>query len=39
MKVARIYMRVSSATQDLTRQEALIEEAKAAGYYIAGIYR
>lgn len=39
MKVARIYMRVSSAAQDLTRQEALIEEAKAAGYYIAGIYR
>lgn len=39
MKVARIYMRVSSAAQDLTRQEALIEEAKAAGYYVAGIYR
>lgn len=39
MKIARIYMRVSSAAQDLTRQEALIEEAKAAGYYIAGLYR
>ncbi len=39
MKIARIYMRVSSAAQDLTRQEALIEEAKAAGYYIGGLYR
>ncbi|GAB4360696.1 MAG: recombinase family protein [Gammaproteobacteria bacterium] len=39
MKVARIYMRVSSAAQDLTRQETLIEETKAAWYYIAGLYR
>lgn len=39
MKVARIYMRVSTAAQDLARQEAIASEAKAAGYYIAGIYR
>ncbi|HCG6545445.1 TPA: recombinase family protein [Vibrio parahaemolyticus] len=39
MKVARIYLRVSTEQQDLTRQERLISEAKAAGYYIAGVYR
>lgn len=39
MKVARIYMRVSSESQDLERQEQLVTNAKAEGYYIAGIYR
>lgn len=39
VKVARIYLRVSTATQDLARQEDIVSEAKAAGYYIAGIYR
>lgn len=39
MKVARIYMRVSSESQDLERQERLVTDAKAEGYYIAGIYR
>lgn len=39
MKVARIYLRVSTKEQDLTRQEAIIEAAKTAGYYIAGVYR
>lgn len=38
-KVARIYLRVSTHDQDLQRQEAITEQAKAAGYYIAGIYR
>lgn len=39
MKKARIYMRVSTDQQDLTRQEALIDEAQKNGFYIAGIYR
>ncbi|RMP02113.1 recombinase family protein [Pseudomonas syringae group genomosp. 3] len=39
MKVARIYMRVSTESQDLARQEAVVTSAKANGYYIAGIYR
>ncbi|QQK62493.1 resolvase (plasmid) [Shewanella sp. LC6] len=39
MKVARIYMRVSADDQDLQRQERLISDAKAAGYYVAGVYR
>ncbi len=39
MRVARIYMRVSTDTQDLERQERLIESAQQAGYYVAGVYR
>ena len=39
MKVARIYLRVSTGEQDLARQESLIESAKASGYYVAGVYR
>ncbi|WP_223936932.1 recombinase family protein, partial [Aeromonas caviae] len=39
MKVARIYLRVSTDRQDLQRQESIVEAAKAAGYYVAGIYR
>ncbi|MQE66381.1 hypothetical protein FDE15_26150, partial [Vibrio parahaemolyticus] len=31
--------RVSAGEQDLARQEALIATAKAAGFYVAGIYR
>jgi len=38
VKVARIYLRVSSAQQDLTRQAAIAHDARAAGYYIANIY-
>jgi DNA invertase Pin-like site-specific DNA recombinase len=38
IKVARIYLRVSADDQDLTRQAAITEAAKAAGYYIAGVY-
>lgn len=39
LRVARVYMRVSTKDQDLRRQEAIVSEARAAGYYIAGIYR
>jgi DNA invertase Pin-like site-specific DNA recombinase len=39
LAVARIYMRVSAEDQDLKRQDALIDTAKAAGYYIGGVYR
>lgn len=39
MKVARIYMRVSTDAQDLERQENLVAVARDAGYYVAGVYR
>ena len=39
IKAARIYLRVSTEDQDLQRQEGIKESAKAAGYYVAGIYR
>lgn len=39
LKIARIYMRVSTDSQDLERQESLIETAKSSGYYVAGVYR
>lgn len=39
MKVARIYLRVSTEEQDLTRQADIEHTTRAAGYYIAGIYR
>lgn len=39
MKVARIYMRVSTKDQDIRRQEAITVSARQAGYYIAGVYR
>ncbi len=39
MKIARIYFRVSTDAQDLTRQEHIERSAKDAGYYIAGVYR
>lgn len=38
MKVARIYIRVSTKEQELTRQAQIVDDAKNAGYYIAGIY-
>lgn len=38
-RVARVYLRVSTDRQDLDRQERLIEDARAAGYYVAGVYR
>jgi DNA invertase Pin-like site-specific DNA recombinase len=39
MKVARVYLRVSTDAQDLERQEEIIQTTKASGYYIAGVYR
>lgn len=38
MKACRIYQRVSTEGQDLTRQQKLITDAEAAGYYVAGVY-
>ena len=38
MKIARIYLRVSTNKQDLRRQEEIVNNAKAEGYYIAGVY-
>ena len=39
MKVARVYLRVSTEEQDITRQTIIEQNAREAGYYIAGIYR
>jgi len=39
MKVARIYLRVSTDEQDLARQENIEHSTRAAGYYAAGVYR
>lgn len=39
MKVARIYLRVSTEEQELTRQEGMEQATRVAGYYVAGIYR
>lgn len=39
MKISRIYERVSTAEQDLTRQAGIKKIAVASGFYIAGIYR
>ncbi len=39
LKVARIYLRVSTEAQDLERQEGIAQAARGAGYYVAGIYR
>jgi DNA invertase Pin-like site-specific DNA recombinase len=38
MKTCRIYQRVSTSSQDLTRQQQLIADAEAAGFYVAGVY-
>ena len=34
-----MYLRVSTDEQDLQRQERIQEDARQAGYYIAGVYR
>ncbi len=39
MKVARIYLRVSTDEQDLSRQAEIEHSTRAAGYYVAGVYR
>lgn len=38
MKIARVYIRVSTDEQDTARQRALVEQAKAQGYYVAAVY-
>lgn len=38
LKIARIYLRVSTLQQNLERQRKIIDEAKKNGFYIAGIY-
>lgn len=38
-KIARVYLRVSTDDQDLRRQEGIADEARRAGYYVAGVYR
>jgi DNA invertase Pin-like site-specific DNA recombinase len=39
MRVARIYLRVSTEQQDVARQEEIARSARTAGYYVAGVYR
>lgn len=39
MKIARIYLRVSTDEQDLTRQATIEQSTRTAGYYVAGVYR
>ena len=39
MKACRVYIRVSTDQQDLARQESIIANAKAQGWYVAGVYR
>lgn len=39
MNIARIYLRVSTDEQDLTRQNDIERSTRDAGYYIAGVYR
>lgn len=38
MKIARIYLRVSSNSQSIERQRSLIKDAKKQGFYIASVY-
>ncbi|WP_412058721.1 recombinase family protein [Bartonella sp. DGB2] len=38
MKVARVYLRVSTQEQDLNRQARVVNDARSAGFYIAGVY-
>lgn len=39
IKVARVYLRVSTDEQDLARQEAIVSSARNTGYYVAAVYR
>jgi DNA invertase Pin-like site-specific DNA recombinase len=39
MKVARIYLRVSTDKQNVSRQKTIVKNVRADGYYVAGIYR
>lgn len=39
VKDARVYLRVSTDEQDLERQERIVADTRAAGYYVAAVYR
>ena len=39
VRAARVYLRVSTEEQDLTRQDAIVAGARSAGYYVAAVYR
>ena len=39
IRAARVYLRVNTDEQDLTRQEAIVGSARAAGFYVAAVYR
>lgn len=39
MKVARVYLRVSTDQQDTERQETIVADAQSKGFYVAGVYR
>jgi DNA invertase Pin-like site-specific DNA recombinase len=39
IQAARVYLRVSTEEQDLARQEAIVAGARAAGFYVAAVYR
>jgi DNA invertase Pin-like site-specific DNA recombinase len=39
IQAARMYLRVGTEGQDLARQEAIVTGARAAGYYVAAVYR
>lgn len=39
VRAARVYLRVSTDEQDLTRQESIVAGARAAGLYVAAVYR
>lgn len=39
MNIARIYLRVSTDEQDLTRQADIEQSTRGSGYYVAGVYR
>lgn len=39
LKIARIYLRVSTKEQELDRQERIITDAKQNGYYVANVYK
>jgi len=38
LKICRIYIRASSDSQDTQRQHQLVDDAKRAGFYVAGVY-
>jgi DNA invertase Pin-like site-specific DNA recombinase len=39
IQAARVYLRVSTDEQDLARQEAIVGNARTAGFYVAAVYR